>query len=679
MSFDEGELFWDGEALSERDLEGDEQVGEGGGVEGLEVAPDFGRGFTANGLGALAAAELGQVGPEDFEVIADFGEGTDGGTGGADLVTLFEGDGRGDAGDGIDAGFIHPIEELTGVGGERFDVASLAFGVEGIEGEGRFTGAAEAGDHDEVVGGEVEVEALEVVLAGAAEADGGRGWRRAHEASDDRVGTGGVNEVDKTSMGRCLPKGGVALLIRPVFSQQTLRQTATLSGVGLHGGNRVQMTFHPAPPNSGIRFRRVDLEGQPELEARVESVGDTTRSTTLVRGPARVHTVEHVLAAFTGCGVDNAVVELDAGEPPIGDGSALPYVRMIEEAGVQPQAEPRTVFAVTEPIELVMGDTTMVALPHDRLKVTCTHADRTGRYAQVLSVEITTDTWLKELAPARTFCFFEEIEALVKNGLIRGGSLENAVVIREDAVLTTEPLRFADEFVRHKILDVLGDLTLVGVPLAAHIVAVRPSHGSNCELARRLVEQLRRKEASRHAFAPPPQPVRSRVSEVKGVRTEKANGGEAPGLETLALGPGSGDIDYILRLLPHRYPFLMVDRVLRVEGNRIVALKNVSINEPYFMGHFPSHAIMPGVLQLEAMAQVAGILMLRQAENVGKLAYFMSAESVKWRRPVRPGDQLTIDVELTKSRGKIGRAKGVCLVGGETVSEAEVTFMLTEP
>ncbi|MBL9135846.1 MAG: bifunctional UDP-3-O-[3-hydroxymyristoyl] N-acetylglucosamine deacetylase/3-hydroxyacyl-ACP dehydratase [Verrucomicrobiales bacterium] len=471
--------------------------------------------------------------------------------------------------------------------------------------------------------------------------------------------------------GRSLQKRRWARYIRGVSPQQTLRTSVSLAGVGLHGGNKVQMTFLPAPPNTGIRFRRIDLEGRPEIEGRVDHVGDTTRSTTLVRGNARVHTVEHIMAAFSGCGIDNAVVELDASEPPIGDGSSLPYVQMIQQAGLLPQAEGRQPYQLTEPIELVAGDSTLVALPHDRLKITCTNADRTGRYTQVFSVEVTPESWVSELAPARTFCFFEEIEALVKNGLIKGGSLENAVVIRDDAVLTTEPLRFADEFVRHKILDVVGDLALIGRPLQAHVVAVRPSHGTNCELARQIVEQMRRPEAVMNAFVPPAPP------KTTSARSTPASEGGSNAVAAVAEVANMG-IDYVMRLLPHRYPFLMVDRVTKVEGNHIVALKNVTINEPYFVGHFPGHPIMPGVLQLEAIAQVAGILMLRQAENVGKLAYFMSAESVKWRRPVRPGDQLIIDVELTKSRGKIGRAKGVCSVGGETVSEAEVTFMLTD-
>lgn len=480
---------------------------------------------------------------------------------------------------------------------------------------------------------------------------------------------GGVAGRGEFDLGIACQKGGSAPLIRRVSPQQTLRGPASLSGVGLHSGGKVTMTFLPAPPNSGIRFCRVDLDGRPEMEARVEHVVDTTRSTTLGRGGVKVHTVEHVLAAFSGCGVDNAVVEIDAGEPPVGDGSAQPYVRMIREAGIVPQTEPRAVYRVAEPIELVAGDTSMVALPHDRLKITCTNADRAGRYTQVHSLEITPETWATELAPARTFCFYEEIEALVKNGLIKGGSLENAVVIRDDAVLTTEPLRFPDEFVRHKILDILGDLALAGRPVQAHVIAVRPSHSANCELARRLVEQMRRPGTAMQAFGPPPR----RAAAARAVVAES----ESPAASEPVASSDMG-IDYVMRLLPHRYPFLMVDRVLKVDGNKISALKNVTINEPFFQGHFPGHPIMPGVLQLEAMAQVAGILMLRQAENAGKLAYFMSAESVKWRRPVRPGDQLQIDVELTKNRGKIGRAKGVCSVGGETVSEAEVTFMLTD-
>lgn len=446
--------------------------------------------------------------------------------------------------------------------------------------------------------------------------------------------------------------------------QQTLRDSVRLEGIGLHSGNPVHMAFVPAPPGAGIRFRRVDLEDRPELEARVEHVVETSRSTTLGKGAVRVHTVEHVLAALAGCGVDNAVVELDANEPPVGDGSARQYVQMIDSVGIVPQNATREPFAVTEPIELQSGETLMSVFPHDRLRISCTSTDRMGRYTQFQTFELTPEVWSRELAHARTFCFYEEIEYLIRNGLIKGGSLENAVVIRDDAVLTTEPLRYPDEFVRHKILDIVGDLTLAGHPLLAHITAVRPSHAANCELARLINQQMRRTVWAAQAFSPPP----PRPAE-----------GATPPVGSPIVDGATLDIDQLMGILPHRYPFLMVDRITRVEGNRITGLKNVTINEPVFQGHFPRHPILPGVLQLEAMAQVAGILMLRQAENAGKLAYFMSAEAVKWRRPVRPGDTLTIAVELTKWRGKIGRARGECLVDGEVVSEAEVTFMLVDP
>jgi UDP-3-O-[3-hydroxymyristoyl] N-acetylglucosamine deacetylase / 3-hydroxyacyl-[acyl-carrier-protein] dehydratase len=443
---------------------------------------------------------------------------------------------------------------------------------------------------------------------------------------------------------------------RRVSNQQTLRQAVTYSGVGLHSGNRVNMTFLPAPAGTGVRFRRIDLEGRPEIEAKIENVAETNRSTTLAKGNVKVHTVEHVLSAFAGLGIDNAIVELDANEPPIADGSAREYARMLHTAGIISQAEKRETYSVKEPIEVHAGESTLSIFPHEGFKVSCTSADKEGRFTQFFSVDLSPDTWETEVAAARTFCFYEEIEYLIKNGLIRGGSLENAVVIRDDAVLTNEPLRYTEEFVRHKILDIIGDLALVGRPLSGHVIAIKPSHAANCELARQISEQMRKPPAAK-AFVPPPM--------------DRAEGGSGNGTHKAEL-----DIDGIMRLLPHRYPFLMVDRITKIEGNKITALKNVSMNELYFQGHFPGHPIMPGVLQLEAIAQVAGILMLKQFENQGKIAYFMSAESVKFRNPVRPGDTLMIECELTKTRGKIGKAKGVCTVGGTVVSEAEVTFMV---
>ena len=451
--------------------------------------------------------------------------------------------------------------------------------------------------------------------------------------------------------------------MRAVLQQQTLAKPASFSGVGLHSGNKVSMTLLPAPPNSGIIFRRVDLDSRAEIPAQVGNVAETDRSTTLSRGNAKVQTVEHVLAALYGFGVTNAVVELDSSEPPVADGSARQFCKMIREAGIEAQAERVEPVQVTEPIEYTHNGTVISAFPHDGFKITCTSSDKGGRFTQFFSVELTPETWESEIAQARTFCFYEEIEYLIKNGLIRGGSLENAIVIRDDAVLTAEPMRYREEFVRHKILDIIGDLSLVGAPLRGHIVAVKPGHAANCGLARRILQQVRRPSVAAQSFSPPgdkpvkqpTQPMQPQVSE-----------------ETTA----PLDSDQIMQILPHRYPFLMVDRVTRIDGNQITAEKNVTLNEPYFQGHFPGHPIMPGVLQLEAMAQVAGILTLKQADNAGKIAYFMAADKVKWRKPVKPGDVLQIDIELLRARGKVAKAKGVCTVRGEVVSEAEITFTL---
>jgi UDP-3-O-[3-hydroxymyristoyl] N-acetylglucosamine deacetylase/3-hydroxyacyl-[acyl-carrier-protein] dehydratase len=311
-----------------------------------------------------------------------------------------------------------------------------------------------------------------------------------------------------------------------------------------------------------------------------------------------------------------------------------------------------------------MGETEMVLFPDDAFKISCTSSDKRARFTQFFSVELTPKSWERELSEARTFCFFEEIEFLIKNGLIKGGSLENAVVIRDDAVLTTEPLRYPEEFVRHKILDIVGDLSLLGRPLCAHLIAVKPGHAANCELVRLVNAQMRRPLVAAQAFGPPPVPKSDAEPEAAPAEVTPQD--------------GAMDTAQIMQILPHRYPFLMVDRVAKIEGNFIVAVKNVTVNEAFFQGHFPGHPIMPGVLQLEAMAQVAGILTMKRAESSGCLAYFMSAEDVRWRKPVLPGDVLVIEAELTRLRGNIGKAKGVCKVRGEIVSEAVVTFMLRE-
>jgi len=462
-----------------------------------------------------------------------------------------------------------------------------------------------------------------------------------------------------------------------VPSQLTLKQSVSYAGIGLHSGNRVQLTLLPAPPNTGLRFRRVDLEGRPELEAKVDLVTDTQRSTTLGRGAVKIHTVEHILAALAGVGITNAFVELDANEPPIADGSAREFARIIREAGVVAQPDTYEPYRVSTPLEITVGETHMAIMPYDGFKISCTSADKGGRFTQFFSLEITPESWEKELSHARTFCFFEEIDFLIRNGLIKGGSLENAIVIRDDAVLTNEPLRYREEFVRHKILDIIGDLTLVGTPIRGHVIATKPSHQANTELAKAIIAQQRKPIEAARTFSPPPSPPTPppvRATPTPAATTTAPETPHAP----VVLDGTTLDTIGVMKILPHRPPFLMVHRVVAIEGNKITALKNLTIGEPFFDGHFPGHPIMPGVLQLEAIAQVAGILMMRQAENIGKLAYFMSAEDVRWRRPVRPGDTMLIAVEMTKNRGKIGKAKGVCSVDGEVVSEANVTFMLID-
>ena len=320
----------------------------------------------------------------------------------------------------------------------------------------------------------------------------------------------------------------------PVLQQQTLRQPVSFSGIGLHSGNRVNMTFLPAPPDFGVRFRRLDLDGKPEIEARIENVSTTNRSTSLSKGNAKIHTVEHVLAAFAGSGIDNAIVELDANEPPIGDGSARDYMKLIESSGLMPQGAQREIYRVHTPIDVESGESLIAIFPHDKFKISCTSSDKEGRYSQFFSVELSPDTWQRDLAHARTFCFFEEIEFLIKNGLIKGGSLENAVVIREDAILTTEPLRYADEFVRHKILDIVGDLSLVGRPIAGHVVAVKPSHATNCELARQITAQMRKPLVSAQTFAPPPPPAAAKPT--PGSATAVEDWKAAIASETLDIG-----------------------------------------------------------------------------------------------------------------------------------------------
>jgi UDP-3-O-[3-hydroxymyristoyl] N-acetylglucosamine deacetylase/3-hydroxyacyl-[acyl-carrier-protein] dehydratase len=429
--------------------------------------------------------------------------------------------------------------------------------------------------------------------------------------------------------------------------QHTLGKAAGFSGTSLHTGEKVSLKLHPAPVDHGIKFKRKDLQDEPTIDAKIDNLKTVERATTIGEGSVRVHTVEHVLAALSAMGVDNAIVEMDANEPPIGDGSAQSYVDVIKRAGVTAQEAPRKFLEVREPmhVESKTG-ALLVLLPDDKFRISCTQAGPNNRFTQFLSMEITPAMFEQEIAPARTFVYYEDVESLMEKNLIKGGSLENAVVVRGDAVLSKEPLRFEDEFVRHKILDIVGDLALVGTRIRGHLIAVKPGHAANAELARALA----REQSRRSSLAVP---------------------------RVVPRGDGGLDSDEVMQILPHRYPFLMVDRIISFEegGTKCIGVKSVTINEPFFQGHFPGHPVMPGVMQVEAMAQVASLLLFKLAKTTSKIGYFMSADGVKFRKPVFPGDTIFIHAELTKARGeRLAKAKCHCVVNDAVVSEGELMF-----
>ena len=434
------------------------------------------------------------------------------------------------------------------------------------------------------------------------------------------------------------------------MNQRTIAREVSIKGKALHTGEPVTLWLKSAPVDYGRVFQRVDSMSKPEIKPDIDHIDDLVRSTNITVGHTKIHTVEHVLSALNGCGIDNVLIEMDAGEPPILDGSARPFVQLIEEAEPIEQDKERRYFTLTEPISITDGNRSLVALPYEGFKITCTSTDDRGIHTQHLSLDIDVETYTKEIAPARTFTIYEDIKELIEIGKIRGGSLDSAIVIKGETILAKEPLRFKDEFVRHKILDIIGDLVLLGMPVKAHIIAVRPGHALNAQLARVLRDQ--------------------QVKPAK--RADEA--------KTITPAETELDISRILDLLPHRFPFLMLDRIVSIkEGESLTAIKNVTINEPYFVGHFPTRPVMPGVLQLEAMAQAAGALMLRHISAAGKIAFFMSCDKVKFRRPVVPGDQIEIQVKIDKHRGqKLAVASGVCKVAGQVASSAQLMFSIID-
>ena len=439
-----------------------------------------------------------------------------------------------------------------------------------------------------------------------------------------------------------------------IEKQHTLKQAASCDGIGLHSGKLVEMTLRPAPVDTGIVFVRTDLEGHPQVHAVASNITATTRATTLTENGASVTTIEHLMAALAILKIDNCYVEMSAAEPPVGDGSAQAFIDEIQKAGIQEQDGERQVYHVDRAFSHYDGDRSIVVLPYEGFRITFTSINPHPLLGtQVLDVEDKGDCFLKEVAAARTLAFEEETAQLRKMGLGLGGNLDNVVVFGKDKVLSK--LRFPDELIRHKILDVIGDMYLLG-PIHAHIICMKSGHAFNDNVSRQIDEYRKL-----HEYHPRHQASVQHKSEIR-----------SKAMITL-------DIQEIQKILPHRYPMLLVDRIIELEPmKRAVGIKNITINEPQFIGHFPGNPIMPGVLLIEAMAQVGGVTLLYPEENRGKIAVFGKIDKVRFRRPIKPGDQLVTTAIITKIKGNMGVAHCEGTVDGEPACEGDFFFALAE-
>ncbi len=459
--------------------------------------------------------------------------------------------------------------------------------------------------------------------------------------------------------------------------QRTIAKEISMKGTGLHTGTECKLTFKPAPENHGIKFIRVDLGGKPEIAAIADNVVDVSRGTTIGIGEAKVHTVEHVLAAIVGLQIDNIKIELDGIEPPVGDGSSLLFCEALQKAGFEQQKQPKDYLIIDQTIMHHIDDkqVDIVALPLDNYRVTVMvdyqNPALGSQHTGLFDLE---KEFIKEFAPARTFCFLSEVEELADQDLIKGGDLNNAIVIidhelnkkeykkltgklglkeemfaGDNGILNNKKLRFKNEPVRHKLLDLMGDLALIGAPLKAQILAARPGHKANVEFAKQVRKLYQQKKIEK----------KFQLVKKEGVVFDSAA---------------------IERILPHRYPFLLVDKIVDLEiGKRVVGVKSVTYNEPFFPGHFPGNPIMPGVLILEAMAQTGGVFLLNSVpDHENKIAYFMQINNAKFRKPVLPGDQLIMVIEMVNQKSKVITVKGKAYVSDLLVAEADFMVAIVD-
>ncbi|GAB6120655.1 bifunctional UDP-3-O-[3-hydroxymyristoyl] N-acetylglucosamine deacetylase/3-hydroxyacyl-ACP dehydratase [Dysgonomonas termitidis] len=456
--------------------------------------------------------------------------------------------------------------------------------------------------------------------------------------------------------------------------QYTLKGSFTLQGKGLHTGLPITITFNPAPENHGYKIKRVDLENQPVIDALAENVGNTQRGTVLVKDGVQISTIEHAMAALYALRIDNCLIEVNAPEFPILDGSSIQYVQEIYRVGTVEQLEERDYFVVRQKIEVVDEETgsKLTLLPDDRFCIN-SFIEFESKYIPNQSASLDNlEDFTKEIASARTFVFVREVQKLRDAGLIKGGDLDNAIVIYERQIsqqdldsladllgvphknaselgyLNNKQIQYPNEPARHKLLDIIGDMALIGKPIKGRIIATRPGHKINNKLARLVRKQIKLNEVQPLVYEPNKEPV--------------------------------FDINRIKELLPHRYPFLMVDKVIEIGQKYIVGIKNLSVNEQFFQGHFPQEPVMPGVLQIEAMAQIGGLLVLSQVDEPERYStYFLKIDNVKFRSKAVPGDTLIFRLNMmSEIRRGIANMKGYAFIGDKLVSEAEFTAQIVK-